>query len=225
MQETFLKALRGFASFEPGTNFKAWIFRILRNTYLTSRSGLAAMRTVSLEEELEKSEESGHGLPEAAIDRQTPEINLMRLSDRPRSMRDGEAAAAAAGGDPAVRCGRDEVQGDCRGARDSHRHGDVADCAGAWSVASRTAAGSGGATMREHLDVTILNALVSGELSSEERSAASEHLAECASCTAGALSSATLKLAAAQAGMRYVPSPEFAERITGQSMGLHVVSN
>ena len=29
VQESFLKALRGFAGFEPGTNFKAWIFRIL----------------------------------------------------------------------------------------------------------------------------------------------------------------------------------------------------
>ncbi len=29
VQETLLKALRGFATFEPGTNFKAWIFRIL----------------------------------------------------------------------------------------------------------------------------------------------------------------------------------------------------
>jgi len=83
VQETFLKALRGFPAFEPGTNFKAWIFRILRNTYLTSRTGLAAMRTVALEDELEKSEESGSGLqPEAAIDRQTPEINLIRLSDQ-----------------------------------------------------------------------------------------------------------------------------------------------
>ena len=36
VQETFLKALRGFSTFESGTNFKAWIFRILRNTYLTS---------------------------------------------------------------------------------------------------------------------------------------------------------------------------------------------
>src|SRR5271155_745882 len=52
VQETFLKALRGFASFEPGSNFKAWIFRILRNTYLTSQSGLAARRTVALEDEL-----------------------------------------------------------------------------------------------------------------------------------------------------------------------------
>ena len=54
VQETFLKGLRGFGSFEPGTNFKAWIFRILRNTYSTSRTGLAAMHTVALEDELEE---------------------------------------------------------------------------------------------------------------------------------------------------------------------------
>jgi RNA polymerase sigma-70 factor, ECF subfamily len=83
VQETFLKALRGFDTFEPGSNFKAWIIRILRNTYLTSRSGLAAKRTVALEEELEGRDDSGPRLvPEGAIDRQTPEVNLMRLSDR-----------------------------------------------------------------------------------------------------------------------------------------------
>ena len=40
VQETYVKALRGFGSFTQGTNFRAWIFRILRNTFLTSRSGL-----------------------------------------------------------------------------------------------------------------------------------------------------------------------------------------
>ena len=81
VQETFLKALRGFATFEPGTNFKAWIFRILRNTYLTSRTGLAARRTVALEDELD--DRSAAPLyPEGAIDRETPETNLLRLSDR-----------------------------------------------------------------------------------------------------------------------------------------------
>jgi RNA polymerase sigma-70 factor (ECF subfamily) len=83
VQETFMKSLGGFDSFEPGTNFKAWIFRILRNTYLTSRAGLAARRTVALEDELNESGESGPAqYPEAAIDRQTPETNLLQLADR-----------------------------------------------------------------------------------------------------------------------------------------------
>jgi RNA polymerase sigma-70 factor (ECF subfamily) len=50
VQETFSKALRAFDSFQPSTNFKAWIFRILRNTFLTSRTGIAASRTVFLED-------------------------------------------------------------------------------------------------------------------------------------------------------------------------------
>ncbi len=83
VQETVLKALRGFSSFEAGTNFRAWIFRILRNTYLTSRSGLSALRTSALEDELREESESGAGeYPEGAIDRLTPEINLIQLGDR-----------------------------------------------------------------------------------------------------------------------------------------------
>lgn len=77
VQETILKALRGFAGFEPGSNFKAWIFRILRNGYLNSRTGLAATRTTALDQELESDR-----LPEATIDRSTPELNLLQLSDR-----------------------------------------------------------------------------------------------------------------------------------------------
>lgn len=83
VQETFLKALRGFESFELGSNFKAWIFRILRNTYLTSRTGLAANRTVALEDELSDRGETGPAqYPEAVIDRQTPETNLLQMADR-----------------------------------------------------------------------------------------------------------------------------------------------
>ena len=40
VQETYVKALRGFSGFQPGTNFRAWIFRILRNSFLTSRTAL-----------------------------------------------------------------------------------------------------------------------------------------------------------------------------------------
>jgi RNA polymerase sigma-70 factor (ECF subfamily) len=34
VQETFLKAYRAFDTFEAGTNLKAWLYRILTNTYI-----------------------------------------------------------------------------------------------------------------------------------------------------------------------------------------------
>jgi RNA polymerase sigma-70 factor (ECF subfamily) len=34
VQDTFLKAYRFMDSFEPGTNTKAWLFRILKNTFI-----------------------------------------------------------------------------------------------------------------------------------------------------------------------------------------------
>jgi RNA polymerase sigma-70 factor (ECF subfamily) len=36
VQETYLKACRGFAGFEQGTNLKAWLHRILTNTHINS---------------------------------------------------------------------------------------------------------------------------------------------------------------------------------------------
>src|SRR6266536_4284244 len=49
VQETYIKALRGFSSFQAGTNFRAWIYRILRNSFLSSRTGLKT--TIALDEE------------------------------------------------------------------------------------------------------------------------------------------------------------------------------
>ena len=73
VQETFAKALRGFRSFQPGTNFRAWMYQILRNTFLTSRTGLKSM-TVPLEEESD-----GQTLPAVS---ETPESILLQRSDQ-----------------------------------------------------------------------------------------------------------------------------------------------
>jgi RNA polymerase sigma-70 factor (ECF subfamily) len=68
VQETYAKALRGFRSFQQGTNFRAWIFQILRNTFLTSRTGLKVAATVPLEvggeEEIIP---AGHDTPETIL--------------------------------------------------------------------------------------------------------------------------------------------------------------
>ncbi|WP_040421522.1 sigma-70 family RNA polymerase sigma factor [Corynebacterium timonense] len=36
VQETYLKAFNAFGSFTPGTNLKAWLYRIMTNTYINT---------------------------------------------------------------------------------------------------------------------------------------------------------------------------------------------
>ncbi|HKD81828.1 MAG TPA: sigma-70 family RNA polymerase sigma factor [Candidatus Angelobacter sp.] len=72
VQETFLKSLRGFSSFREGTNFRAWMYRILRNTFLTSRTGLERRNTQQEDEE---------GFAELAVSPETPELALIRRAD------------------------------------------------------------------------------------------------------------------------------------------------
>lgn len=67
VQETCLKALKGFSSFRQGTNFRAWIYKILRNTFLTSRTGLKTA-TLSLDDdEASLSEPIATGTPESIV--------------------------------------------------------------------------------------------------------------------------------------------------------------
>jgi RNA polymerase sigma-70 factor (ECF subfamily) len=73
VQETYLKALRSFASFQPGTNFRAWMFQILRNSFLSSRSKLEWRMTIDLD-----SDEDG---PQLAVDSETPETILMNRAN------------------------------------------------------------------------------------------------------------------------------------------------
>jgi len=74
VQETLTKSLRAFDTFQPGTNFKAWIFRILRNTFLTTRSGIATSRTVFLEDHPDTFD--------TATASPTPEDTLIRLDNQ-----------------------------------------------------------------------------------------------------------------------------------------------
>ncbi len=71
VQETYAKALKAFSSFQAGTNFRAWMYRILRNTFLTSRAGMK--QSVPLEEE--------DGEDVVAVVEQTPESDLLRRTD------------------------------------------------------------------------------------------------------------------------------------------------
>jgi RNA polymerase sigma-70 factor, ECF subfamily len=79
VQETYLKALRSLSSFQPGTNFRAWMFRILRNTFLSSRKTFERRMIDTLE-----SEEEG---PELAVVTETPETILMNRSSIQRVQR------------------------------------------------------------------------------------------------------------------------------------------
>ena len=70
VQEAFARALKGFSGFQPGTNFRAWMFRIVRNTFLSSRTNLAVHLSV---------EEEGEDIL-LPPDRHTPESILMNAS-------------------------------------------------------------------------------------------------------------------------------------------------
>jgi RNA polymerase sigma-70 factor, ECF subfamily len=75
VQETFTKALRGFSSFQQGTNFRAWMYRILRNTFLSSRTGLQATATMQLDLEADSAP-----LPQT-VEKATPESILIERSN------------------------------------------------------------------------------------------------------------------------------------------------
>jgi RNA polymerase sigma-70 factor, ECF subfamily len=74
VQETYVKALKGFSSFQRGTNFRAWIYRILRNTFLTSRTGLKSASSFSFDDE--------NAPPAPLVVGNTPETILLQRHDQ-----------------------------------------------------------------------------------------------------------------------------------------------
>jgi len=88
VQETYVKALRGFSSFQPSTNFRAWMYRILRNTFLTSRTGLKAQKTVELDSDDDTLADSS-GTPETIlIERSNQQTVQEAISELPVNFRE-----------------------------------------------------------------------------------------------------------------------------------------
>ncbi len=73
VQETYLKALRAFASFRPGSCLRAWMFKILKHTYLNSRTKLEHRMTVYVDPD--------EDLSEIAVEQETPYTILAKTSE------------------------------------------------------------------------------------------------------------------------------------------------
>lgn len=79
VQETYAKALRGFSSFQAGTNFRAWMYRILRNAFLSSRTGLKV--TVPLADEDDEKLVADGPSPESLLIAQVSRETVQRALD------------------------------------------------------------------------------------------------------------------------------------------------
>src|SRR3978361_2586758 len=58
VQETYLKAYRYYDKFEGGTNFKAWLFKIMKNTFINNYRKKQQAPTLSDFAEIEESFEN-----------------------------------------------------------------------------------------------------------------------------------------------------------------------
>jgi RNA polymerase sigma-70 factor, ECF subfamily len=91
VQDTYLKAFRSAASFERGTNLRAWLFTILMNTYRNSRRD-AARDPVDVDseavEEAQAPSSAAAATPEDLLLRATLDVDLQAaLNDLPETFR------------------------------------------------------------------------------------------------------------------------------------------
>ena len=79
LQETFMKAYRHYNSFQPGTNLKAWLFKILKNTFINEYRRRKQVPPQVEFGELEETFESAL-LPQQNRGLKTPEDEIMEAS-------------------------------------------------------------------------------------------------------------------------------------------------
>ena len=98
VQETYLKAYRAFASFELGTNLKAWLYRILTNTYINTYRAKQRRPDISDVEDVEdlylyhrlsgeQSASLGRSVEDEALDRFTDTDVKTAIESLPDSFR------------------------------------------------------------------------------------------------------------------------------------------
>jgi len=98
VQETYLKAYRSFGSFEEGTNLRAWLYRILTNTFINSYRAAKRRPEVTDVEDVEDlylykrmtdagSVGVGRSAEEEALDRFTDEDVKAALEALPEAFR------------------------------------------------------------------------------------------------------------------------------------------
>lgn len=75
VQETYLKAFRSFSQFEVGTNCKAWLFRILTNTFINKYRRKVKEREI-LDNEFRQAHQKANDVSEHFGKGHTPESDL-----------------------------------------------------------------------------------------------------------------------------------------------------
>jgi RNA polymerase sigma-70 factor, ECF subfamily len=85
MQETYARAFRSWRSFQPGTNLRAWLLRILTNINIDR--GRRQQRTPDMQP-LEEGDYFLYNKLEAAADGDTDEDRIVALSEVPHDFRD-----------------------------------------------------------------------------------------------------------------------------------------
>src|SRR6202453_2656085 len=98
VQETYLKAYRSYDSFQEGTNLRAWLYRILTNTYINSYRAAKRRPEVSDVEDVEdlylykrmsgaEGLRTGRSAEDEALDTFTDDVVKTALEELPENFR------------------------------------------------------------------------------------------------------------------------------------------
>ena len=181
VQETLVQALQSFHRFTPGTNCRAWLLSILQHVRANRQRKRGRLVVDSgVDERVANVVPFVPPIPDGVTDED------MLLALRTDS-------AAPSGGDPALRRGRHDLQGNRGGARYPDRHRDVAPAPGPRIVADgtgtprrragRDGSGKRGALIMQCRDVRELaDSFLSEQLLVETNHELLRHLETCPDC-------------------------------------------